>query len=87
MSCTKYGVFFLQLAAEEKTSFLLQLKQIFGPSYFVRALVFMRFDLKVQKITREIYIEIEMRLQINVDLNVEISFSNFYVKFSLRISR
>jgi hypothetical protein len=28
----------LQLAAEKKTQFLVQLKQIFGPSYFVRAL-------------------------------------------------
>ena len=79
MSCTKYGVFFY--------SWQLRKRQRFGPSYFVRALVFMRFDLKVQKNTREIYIEIEMRLQINVDLNVEISFSIFYVKFSLTISR
>ena len=30
---------FLQLAAEKKTPFLVQLKQIFGPSYFDRALV------------------------------------------------
>ena len=29
---------FLQLADEKKTPFLVQLKQIFGPSYFVRAL-------------------------------------------------
>ena len=29
---------FLQLAAEKKTPFLVQLKQIFGPSYFVTAL-------------------------------------------------
>ena len=31
---------FLQLAAEKKTPFLMQLKQIFGPSYFDRALAF-----------------------------------------------
>ena len=37
LSCTKNSVF-LQLAAEKKTP-LVQLKQIFGPSYFVRALV------------------------------------------------
>ena len=43
------------MAAEKKTPFLVQLKQIFGPSYFVRALVFMRFDLKVQKNSREIF--------------------------------
>ena len=30
---------FLQLEAEKKTQFLVQFKQIFGPSYFVRALV------------------------------------------------
>ena len=30
---------FSQLAAEKKTQFLVQLKQIFGPSYFDRALV------------------------------------------------
>ena len=29
---------FLQLAAEKKTPFLVQFKQIFGPSYFDRAL-------------------------------------------------
>ena len=29
---------FLQLAAEKKAPFLVQLKKIFGPSYFVRAL-------------------------------------------------
>ena len=29
---------FLQLAAEKKTPFLVQLKQIFGPSYFDRTL-------------------------------------------------
>ena len=33
-------VSFLQLAAEKKTPFFLQLKQIFGPSYFDRALPF-----------------------------------------------
>ena len=32
-------VSFLQLAGEKKTSFLVQLKQIFCPSYFDRALV------------------------------------------------
>ena len=32
-------VSFFQLAAEKKTQFLVQLKQIFGPSYFFRALV------------------------------------------------
>ena len=32
-------VSFLQLAAEKKTPFLVQLTQIFGPSYFVRALL------------------------------------------------
>ena len=31
-------VSFLQLAAEKKTLFLVRLKQIFGPPYFVRAL-------------------------------------------------
>ena len=31
-------VFFLQLAAEKKTPFLVLLKQVFSPSYFVRAL-------------------------------------------------
>jgi hypothetical protein len=31
-------VSFLKLAAEKMTTFLVQLKQIFGPSYFVRAL-------------------------------------------------
>jgi hypothetical protein len=31
-------VSFLQLAAEKKTQFLVQLKQIFGSSYFVKAL-------------------------------------------------
>ena len=30
---------FLQLAAEKKTPFLVQLKQIFGPSYFDRSLL------------------------------------------------
>ena len=32
-------VSYLQLAAEKKTTFLVQLTQIFGPSYFDRALV------------------------------------------------
>ena len=36
-------VSFLQLAAKKKTSFLVQPKQIFGPSYFVRALLFIFF--------------------------------------------
>ena len=30
---------FLHLAAEKKTPLMVQLKQIFGPSYFVRVLV------------------------------------------------
>jgi hypothetical protein len=30
---------FLQVAAEKKALFLVQLKQIFGPSYFVTALI------------------------------------------------
>ena len=30
---------FLQLAAEKKNPFLVWLKQIFGPSYFVKALI------------------------------------------------
>ena len=33
---------FLQLAAEKKAPFLVHPKQIFGPSYFARALKFMR---------------------------------------------
>jgi hypothetical protein len=33
------GCLFLQLAAEKKTPFLVQLKQIFSPSYFDKALV------------------------------------------------
>ena len=37
--------FFLQLAAEKKTPFFVQLKQIFGPSYFVRALASFRIYL------------------------------------------
>ena len=37
-NCTKNGLI-LQLAAEKKAPFLVQLKQIFGPSYLVRALV------------------------------------------------
>jgi hypothetical protein len=37
LSCTKNGVF-LQLAAEKKAPFWVQLKQPFGPSYFVKAL-------------------------------------------------
>ena len=41
------------------------------------------FDLKVQKITLEVYIEIEMRLQINLDLKVEIC--TYYFKKSLMI--
>ena len=32
-------VSFLQLAAEKNTPFMVQLKKIFSPSYFVRALV------------------------------------------------
>ena len=40
MSAAPKMVFFLHLAAEKKTPFFsLQLKQIFGPSYFDRALV------------------------------------------------
>ena len=39
LSCNKNGYFFtVQWAALKKTTFLVQLKQIFGPSYFVRAL-------------------------------------------------
>ena len=38
-SCTKKCLLFLQLAAEKKTPFLVQLKLIFVPSYFDRVLV------------------------------------------------
>ena len=34
---------YLQLAAEKKTPFLVQLEQFFGPSYFVKALVSGRY--------------------------------------------
>ena len=38
LSCTKNGVFFTA-GSWEKTPILVQLKQIFGPTYFVEALI------------------------------------------------
>ena len=60
---------FLQPTAEKKTPFLVHPKQIFGPSYFVRALEYseiLKWDLLQTELTNDNYLISNLLLAMNV---------------------